>query len=163
MTTPITLSLPSDQPRPLRRAAATLVTVRSGTVWLTEPDALDDRFLAAGDSHRITSHALVLIEAQHGVAEVVLVARGGDGNVLASAEGVWHAEALRVPIVSRVGAGDSFVAGFTLARARGEALPEALAWGAACASAACMTPATELCRPEDVEMLRLGGSVTPLD
>lgn len=72
MTTPITLSLPSDQPRPLRRAAATLVTVRSGTVWLTEPDALDDRFLAAGDSHRITSHALVLIEAQHGVAEVVL-------------------------------------------------------------------------------------------
>ncbi|AXC50940.1 1-phosphofructokinase family hexose kinase [Paracoccus suum] len=95
-----------------------------------------------------------------GAAEVVMVARGGDGNILASAEGVWHAEALRVQIVSRVGAGDSFVAGYTLARARGEGLPQALAWAAACASATCMSPATELCRLEDVIALHAAGSVT---
>lgn len=95
-----------------------------------------------------------------GAADVVMVARGGDGNILASAEGVWHAEALRVHVVSKVGAGDSFVAGYTLARARGEDLPGALAWAAAAATAACMTPATELCRLEDVERLHANGSVT---
>ncbi|MRX51780.1 hexose kinase [Paracoccus sp. S-4012] len=88
-----------------------------------------------------------------GVAEAVLVARGGDGNIVADAEGVWHAEALRVPVVSKVGAGDSFLGAFVLARARGGDLPEALGWGAAAASAACMTPATELFRREDFERL----------
>lgn len=81
MNIPTTLSLPSDQPRPLRRAASTLVTVRRGTVWLTEPDSLEDRFLAAGDSHRIASDALVLIEAQRGAAEVLL--QPPSGSVLA--------------------------------------------------------------------------------
>lgn len=97
-----------------------------------------------------------------GAAEVVMVARGGDGNILASAEGVWHAEALRVHVVSKVGAGDSFVAGYTLARARGEDLPGALAWASAAATAACMTPATELCRLEDVERLHANGCVTQM-
>ena len=73
-----------------------------------------------------------------------------------------HAEAHRVEIVSKVGAGDSFVAGYTLAVARGMAAPEALGLAAACASAACMTPATELCRPEDVARLYDTRVVTPI-
>ena len=56
-------------------------------------------------------------------------------------------------MVSAVGAGDSFVAGFVLAVARGWPVEEGLALGAAAASAAVMTPATELCRPEDVARL----------
>ena len=97
-----------------------------------------------------------------GAAEVVMVARGGDGNILAAAEGVWHAEALRVQVVSKVGAGDSFVAGYTLARARGEGLAESLGWAAACATAAVMTPATELFTRDDAERLHAAGSVTRL-
>ncbi|MDO5631757.1 MAG: 1-phosphofructokinase family hexose kinase [Paracoccus sp. (in: a-proteobacteria)] len=88
-----------------------------------------------------------------GAARSVIVARGKDGSVIAGPDGAWHAEAALVPVRSKVGAGDSFVAGFTLATARGWAVPEALALGAAAASAAVMTPATELCRAADVQRL----------
>ena len=85
-----------------------------------------------------------------GAARSVIVARGPDGSVIAGPEGAWHVEAADVPVNSKVGAGDSFVAGFTLAMARGWNVPDALALGAAAASGAVMTPATELCRAGDV-------------
>lgn len=88
-----------------------------------------------------------------GVAETVIVARGPDGSVLASAEGCVHATALDVPIDSKVGAGDSFVGAFTLARANDADLKTALKHGTTAATAAVTTPATELCRREDVERL----------
>lgn len=88
-----------------------------------------------------------------GAARVVVVARGADGSVLASADQRLHAMAADVPVVSKVGAGDSFVGGFTLALANGRGLGEALQRGAASASAAVMTAATELCRREDAEAL----------
>ena len=88
-----------------------------------------------------------------GVARAVIVARGADGNILANAEGAWVAEAAKVPVVSKVGAGDSFVAGVTLALSRKASPQEALRMGAACASSAVMTPATDLCRLSDVKRL----------
>ena len=48
---------------------------------------------------------------------------------------------------------EGFLAGFTLGHARGLPAHEALGLGAAMASAACMTPATELCRRKDVDRL----------
>lgn len=97
-----------------------------------------------------------------GVARAVIVARGRDGNILATETGRWHAEAARVQPVSKVGAGDSFVAAFVLALARNQSLPEALQHGAAAASAAVMTPATELCRARDVRRLLPLSPVTPI-
>jgi len=52
-----------------------------------------------------------------------------------------------------VGAGDSFVAGFVLSLARGMDSAQALAYGAAAASAAVTTDATQLCHLPDVERL----------
>ncbi|NHF73338.1 1-phosphofructokinase family hexose kinase [Paracoccus xiamenensis] len=104
--------------------------------------------------------AASLVEA--GAAQAVIVARGGDGNIIATPKGAWHAEAAKVDIVSKVGAGDSFVAGFTLGLARGLPPDQALGLGAAMASATCMTPATELCRAEDVERLFAARVVTAL-
>ncbi|AUH32924.1 1-phosphofructokinase family hexose kinase [Paracoccus tegillarcae] len=88
-----------------------------------------------------------------GVAHAVIVARGADGSVIAGQDGCWHAEAAKVPVVSAVGAGDSFVAGFLRATAQNQPVDQALALGAAAASAACMTPATELCHAKDVWQL----------
>jgi 6-phosphofructokinase 2 len=82
---------------------------------------------------------------ESGAAEVAIVARGAEGSVLAAQAGRWHAPAAVVPVVSRTGAGDSFVAAAVLALAAGAALPEVLAQGVAAASAAVTTPATELC------------------
>lgn len=89
-----------------------------------------------------------------GVAKQVVVARGSDGNVLATAERRLFSPAPKVRVKSTVGAGDSFVAALVLAMARGQDAAEALAMGAAAAAAAVMTDATQLCRPEDVMRLR---------
>jgi len=89
-----------------------------------------------------------------GAADIVVVAMGGEGSVLARRDGTaWHAAGAEVPVVSKVGAGDSFMGGFTLALANGAAPEEALQAGMAAASAAVMTPGTELCRLEDYERL----------
>ena len=88
-----------------------------------------------------------------GVARKVVVARGADGNVLATADRRIFAAAPRVQVRSAVGAGDSFVAGLVLALARGRPEEEALALAGAAAAAAVTTDATQLCRPEDVMRL----------
>ncbi|MCC5976189.1 MAG: 1-phosphofructokinase family hexose kinase [Rubellimicrobium sp.] len=88
-----------------------------------------------------------------GVAEVVIVARGPEGSVLATGGLRLHSRAADVPVKSKVGAGDSFVGSFTLALAEGAELAQALTRGVAAASAAVMTDGTLLCRPEDVARL----------
>jgi 6-phosphofructokinase 2 len=88
-----------------------------------------------------------------GVAKMVVIARGADGNVLADASRRIFAAAPKVRVRSTVGAGDSFVAAFVLALARGQWPDQALALGSAAAAAAVMTDATHLCRLEDVERL----------
>src|SRR3989338_2094708 len=79
--------------------------------------------------------------------------RGGGGSVMVDAYSRIFAKAAKVKVKSKVGAGDSFVAGFVLALARGQDSAHALALGAAAASAAVMTDATQLCRVEDVMRL----------
>ncbi len=85
-----------------------------------------------------------------GVARMVIVARGADGNVLSTADRRLFAPAPKVPVKSTVGAGDSFVAAFVLALARGQSADQALSLGSAAAAAAVTTDATHLCRLEDV-------------
>lgn len=91
--------------------------------------------------------------AKRGVAKRVIIARGADGSVLATAETRWFCEAAKVPVKSKIGAGDSFVAAYVLAKARGLIDPKALVYAVAAASAAVMTPATDLCRRTDAESL----------
>lgn len=88
-----------------------------------------------------------------GVAKRVIVARGAEGSVLAESGRRLFAKAAKVQVVSKVGAGDSFVAGFVLSLARGADSAAALAYGAAAASAAVTTDATQLCRLADVDRL----------
>ncbi|MFV0386131.1 1-phosphofructokinase family hexose kinase [Paracoccus sp. (in: a-proteobacteria)] len=90
---------------------------------------------------------------RNGAARAVIVARGADGSVIADGGGAWHAEAAKVKVVSAVGAGDSFVAGFVLSMARGWPVPDALAMGAAAASSAVMTPATALCEAHAIRTI----------
>ncbi len=88
-----------------------------------------------------------------GVARVVIVARGADGSVLSTKDGSWHAVGPEVEVISKVGAGDTFVGAFTLAYSRGEPVQDCLRFGVAGASAAVMTEATRLCDPDTVARL----------
>ncbi len=125
----------------------------------------------AEEAESLTGHALpdqkatadfAQTLAQAGVAKKVVVARGAEGNILATAARRIFANAPKVRVKSAVGAGDSFVAGLVLALARGQSDDEALALAAAAAAAAVTTDATQLCRAADVMRLRPEVSVTEI-
>lgn len=86
-------------------------------------------------------------------AEAVVVSLGAAGVLLVTAGETLRVRSPTVPIISKVGAGDSTVAGLTLALARGLPLAEAVRFGVASGAAAVMTPGTELCRRADAERL----------
>jgi len=90
---------------------------------------------------------------ESGKAEVVVLSLGAAGVLLATEKEMERLRAPTVPIRSKIGAGDSMVAGIVLALARGEALHDAVRFGVAAGSAAVMTPGTELCRRSDTERL----------
>lgn len=95
-----------------------------------------------------------------GAAEVVALTLGHLGAVLVTREGLWCADPPPVPVVSAVGAGDSFVGGMVWALHDGQPLLDAFAWGVAAGSATLLTAGTALCRAEDVQRLRAGVVVT---
>jgi 6-phosphofructokinase 2 len=90
---------------------------------------------------------------RRGVAKTVIVARGPEGSVLATANERYHYRAADVPVRSKVGAGDTFVGAFALSIAQGDDLGRALRRAVAASAAAVMTEGTALCRREDAERL----------
>jgi 6-phosphofructokinase 2 len=88
-----------------------------------------------------------------GQCEAVVVSLGAAGALLVIAAGCERFRAPLVPIVSKVGAGDSMVAGLVLSLARGQSLKTAVRFGVAAGAAAVMTPGTELCHQEDATRL----------
>jgi len=88
--------------------------------------------------------------------KAVVVSLGAGGAVLVSPNGIEHVRAPTVRIQSKVGAGDSMVAGIVLSLARRRPLTEAVRFGVAAGAAAVMTPGTELCHREDAERLYAG-------
>ena len=93
-----------------------------------------------------------------GRCSVLVLSLGAGGALLLKANGPLHIRTPTVPIRSKVGAGDSMVAGLTLALARGRSVEEAVRYGVAAGAAAVMTPGTELCRKADVDALFAGMS-----
>lgn len=114
-----------------------------------EAEELAGRPLADRDETAALAQSLV----RKGVARQVIIARGAEGNVMADAQQRLFAPAAKVPVVSTVGAGDSFVGGLVMMLARGADAADALAFASAAASAAVTTDATQLCRLADVERL----------
>lgn len=88
-----------------------------------------------------------------GQCTVVALSLGAGGVLLATADGCQRLQTPLVPIVSKVGAGDSMVAGIVLSLARGMEVRDAVRFGVAAGAAAVMTPGSELCRREDAVRL----------
>ncbi|NNU81177.1 hexose kinase [Halovulum dunhuangense] len=124
--------------RAARGGASPLVALRMNRV---EAEALAARPLASVADAADLASALVL----RGAARIVAIAYGAEGTIVAEAGGRWLCHAPDVEVVSRVGAGDSFVAGFVLALSRGATTPDACALGVAAATSAVTTSGTRLC------------------
>ncbi len=123
-------------------------------VFLIKPNVREFRELVG---EKIKEESQIKAEAQKmvksGRCEVLVISLGAAGALAVSEEFVEHILPPTVPIVSKVGAGDSMVAGIALSLARGNPLRESVLFGVAAGSAAVMTPGTELCRREDAERL----------
>jgi 6-phosphofructokinase 2 len=85
--------------------------------------------------------------------QVVVTSLGSGGAALTTADQHQHIRAPTVIIRSKVGAGDSTVAGIVVALSRGAMIQDAVRFGVAAGSAAVMTEGTQLCRREDTERL----------
>ena len=90
--------------------------------------------------------------------EVVVASMGPDGIVLSTKNEAFHAVPPRVEVVNTIGAGDSAVAGFVHALAKGLPYAEAVRWAAASGTATTLREGTALAQRDDVE--RLLGEVT---
>jgi len=100
--------------------------------------------------------------AAKGLAELVIVARGAEGSVFATSERRFHCVSPKGEVISKVGAGDSFVGGLTLGLARGQSYEEAGKLATATAAAAVMTPGSQLCEKATTERLLAGTVLTAL-
>ena len=83
----------------------------------------------------------------------VLVSRGKEGLILSTVQRKVKATAPAVEVESTVGAGDSVVAGFVLAHARGKDLTDCVRLACAAGTATAQTPGTELCHRAGVEKM----------
>ncbi|MBD3374494.1 hexose kinase [candidate division KSB1 bacterium] len=92
-----------------------------------------------------------MIETYH--LEFLVISLGAAGGLFTSRDECKRIHAPVVDIRSKVGAGDSMVAGIVLKLVQGESLLKAVEYGVAAGSAAVMTPGSELCHKKDVEKL----------
>lgn len=126
-------------------------------VFLIKPNIREFRELAGKEikeESQIIAAAREMVE--DGRCEVLVISLGATGALVVSEKYTEHILPPTVPIVSKVGAGDSMAAGIVLSLARGNSLRESVIFGVATGTAAVMTPGTELCRREDVERLYAG-------
>ncbi len=94
-----------------------------------------------------------------GRTEMVALSLGNRGALLVTPDRAWYASALSVPVVSVIGAGDSFLAGMMISLVNGEGLENALRRGVAAGSAALLASGTGLCARADVERLFSGVAI----
>ena len=121
---------------------------------LMKPNGEELATLTGGDADAIESDpaaaakaALVLVERGVGA---VLATLGGNGAVLVTREGAWHAAPPPTTVVSTVGAGDSSLFGYLLGDLRGAEPAERLRLAVAYGSAAAGLPGTTIPTPHHI-------------
>jgi len=96
-------------------------------------------------------------------AEWALVSMGASGSVLGDADGGrWNVAPPRIEARNPIGSGDSLAAGLLVALTRGASMPEAAAYGTACAAANALTITSGVLDPDDVVALLPRVRVAPL-
>jgi 6-phosphofructokinase 2 len=103
------------------------------------------------DDTRIEAAGRGLIDK--GRCRQIAVSLGAGGAIVITPERAWRIASPAVPVRSRVGAGDSMLAGIVLRQSQGWSFEEAVRFGVAAGAAAVMTEGSELCRREDAERL----------
>ena len=134
--------------------AALAQGLRSGGVYLVKPSMRELRALVERELvHEKEQEEAATEIVKNRQAQIVVVSMGAAGALLVTAKDCERIPSLAVPVKSKVGAGDSMVAGIVLGLARDMPVRDAVCFGIACGAAAVMMPGTQLCRREDAEQL----------
>jgi len=123
-------------------------------VYVAKPNARELGELAGRTVEgrpEIEEVARELVDA--GKAEVVVTSLGAGGSVVVTRDSCTRVPAPPVKVESKVGAGDSMVAGMVLALERGASVLDAVRYGTAAGAAAVMDAETGLGSREHVERL----------
>lgn len=124
----------------------------AGGIFLVKPSVGELRDWVGqelADDDAIAAAARAIIA--DGAVQIAVVSLGPDGAMLVSADEVVRVPALDAPVRSTVGAGDSMVAGLIAGLLQERDLADTLALGVACATAALLTPGSEVCRRPDID------------
>lgn len=131
---------------------------------LMKPNGEELASFTGGDADELESDPAATAAAARQLIDrgvgAVLATLGGNGAVLVTSEGAWHATPPPTTVVSTVGAGDSSLFGYLLGDIRGLPAPERLALAVAYGSAAAGLPGTTIPQPSQVRPDLVG--VTPL-
>ena len=84
---------------------------------------------------------------------VVIISLGAKGALFVTEKGSFHVLTPKVPVKSKVGAGDSLIGGFLLGLHRKLSLRESARLGVAASTSAVMREAPRLCRRSDIKGL----------
>ena len=102
-----------------------------------------------GDYSGVVEAARVVVK--RGIPEV-LVTLGGAGAVLVTADEAWVATPPPITVKSTVGAGDSSLSGYILARRTGASYADSLRQAVAYGSAAASLPGTQIPTPQQLDI-----------
>ena len=97
-----------------------------------------------------------------GVAEIAVFTLGARGAIAVTKDGGWRVAPPVVKVVSKVGAGDSFMAGLALGCRQGWPFDQTITYAMAAAASAVTTPATELCTKTGTDKFRADVTCAPL-
>lgn len=131
-----------------------MIRLMHGTAYLIKPNLhelskiVDKELLDEEEQEKAACNIV-----KQGLSRVVVVSLGAAGVLLATEKHCKRLRAPTVPIRSKVGAGDSMVAGIVKKLIENESDERSVLYGIAAGSSAVMTPGTELCRKEDTEAL----------
>ncbi len=119
--------------------------------WLIKPNE-EEIFELFGLEYGGFDDATALAERLYELGiDNVMLTFGGEGAMLVNKDGRLRARAPKITPISTVGAGDSSIAGFLVAMARGGTLADALKTAIAFGTAACLTEGTKPPTKESVE------------
>lgn len=127
---------------------------------LMKPNGEELASFTGGDAEELESDPRAAAVAARQLVErgvgAVLATLGGNGAVLVTADGAWHASPPPTTVVSTVGAGDSSLFGYMLGDIRGLPAPDRLALAVAYGSAAAGLPGTTIPQPSQLRTELVG-------
>ena len=127
---------------------------------LMKPNGEELASFTGGDADELESDPRATAAAARQLIErgvgAVLATLGGNGAVLVTPDGAWHATPPPTTVVSTVGAGDSSLFGYLLGDIRGLPAPERLALAVAYGSAAAGLPGTTIPQPSQLRTELVG-------